>query len=146
MELLAVIVVLAIVAVIGTTTVLPLLSDSQEQAFRVEATSAVKSAEEANNLVTLGKRSYANDTNSCKVGNKICLTIDTLIDWGTYTGEKGSYKGKVEYDTSTNVYTLYFYKNAEYTFINTQGKNYNNEDIEISNSASWQESYEKCSC
>ncbi len=147
MELLAVIVVLAIVSVIGTSTVLPLLSNVRESAFRVGATNAVKSADSAIRLVELEEQDYTNDGTNCKIGKKVCFTIDTLVKWGVNDGEIGTYKGKVVVDTTDSnnpVYTLYFQKNAEFSFIKQHGKD--GEKMDISSSANWLDEYNSCTC
>ncbi len=146
-ELLAVIVVLAIVSVIGTVTVLPAISSVREDAFRVGATNAIKSARSAIDLVNLGERSFTNDGSNCRIGNTVCFTIDALIEWGTNDGSVGTYKGKIVADItnfSNPTYTVYFKKNAEYAFIGASGSTA--DDFDLASSADWSSEYETCTC
>lgn len=149
-ELLAVIVVLAIVAVLGTTTVLPLLSDARESAFRTEASDVITAFDAAKILGDAGKREYGNPTgSSCQKGKIVCITVSTLINWGTYDGDSDTYKGKVIIDTTNTkpTYTLYFKKGAEFAFVNQNYTNYvDNGDLVVPDSTNWNDSYETCSC
>lgn len=103
MELLAVIVVLAIVAVIGTTTVLPLLNDTKDEAFATEANEFKGAAYDAISLIILNKMDTANYT---KIANGYCFTVKNLIDEGVFDKDDGNYAGTVyaTKEAGSNVY------------------------------------------
>jgi len=148
-ELLAVIVVLAIVMVLATTTVLPYMGKAREEAFRLEATNVVKSAESAVDLYSLGEIKLKNNANSCKNSEKntICFTVNELIDLALYEGDKDVYSGSVTIDlTDTKIpsYLLYFKKNDEFKIIGGTHKDYNENGV-LSND-DWKEDYGKCNC
>ena len=116
-ELLAVIAILAVVSVIATRTVLPYMSGAREDAFRIEANTALDSARDYLDLYNLGELDITNDTESCKNGNTVCLSIAKLIDAGLYNADKSTFTGKVMIDiTNANIptYKLYFKKNNEF--------------------------------
>ena len=151
-ELLAVIVVLAIVTVIATQSVLPFMSSARRDAFAIEATDVVNSAESALSFYNLGKVTIAGDANSCKSGNKVCFTITKLIDLGLYEGDKNIYKGKVEIDitnSSVPTYTLYAQKGAEFSIVNSDTRDFTKDgsDIVDGGFASGKvNEYTSCSC
>ncbi len=146
-ELLAVIVVLAVVIALASTNVLPLMNTAREQAFRTEATLAIKNAKEAYLNYSLGSIKINNDTNSCVKENKVCFTIDELIKVGASSLKEGTYKGKVIINTTNNneeSYSLYLKKADEYWFINEPYSDYS-KNGEI-NKGTWNEDAEVCSC
>ncbi len=149
-ELLAVIVVLAIVMVLAVTTVLPMMGQSREKAFRIEATNAVKYAGDAYDLFNLGEIDINKDsTKSCynSTTNKMCFTIDELIDLQLYQVDKGIFLGKVDIDlTNRNqpIYTLYFKKNDEFRIVGEQFNTY--VDYGELNNAAWDNKYNSCTC
>lgn len=116
-ELLAVIVVLAIVTVIASSSILPYMSNARVDAFEVEATNIVKSAQSAMDLYNMGQVKLKGDTTSCKKDNNICFSVQELIDLGIYNDKTGNFKGYVNIDVtnSTNpTYELYLQKGAEF--------------------------------
>ena len=107
-ELLAVIAVLVIVTIISIQGVLHNTPKARLDAFAIEATSIIESAEKATE--NLNNFNLKNNVESCKIGTKVCLTIDELIRLEFYDGENDSYKGKVIIDLANNnepKYTLY---------------------------------------
>ena len=106
-ELLAVIVVLGIVMVIGTTTVLPLLEKSQKNAFATEANSAIESASNSVSLISLGEYEdpyYEITTNGTVTG--YCFTLEQLRNVGFWKkNDITGYEGSVTVTKSGNIYT-----------------------------------------
>ncbi len=147
-ELLAVIVVLAIVTTIAVSAILPYTgSGVREDAFRIEASNVVKAADDFLDSYNLGINNIKIDNNetSCKSANKVCLTVNKLIDSGFYKAEKGTFNGKVEITIGTpNSYTLYFQKGAEFSFVGQKYRDYQNNG-ELSTD-SWKDEYNSCSC
>lgn len=146
-ELLAVIIVLAIVMVLAATTVLPYMSTAREDAFRLEATNVITSAQNAIDLYNLKEIKLKNNENSCKKDNTICFSVSELIDLGIYEGDKNVYSGSVIVDlTNSKIpsYTLYLKKNDEFKIVGGTHKNY--KDNGVMSSENWSENYEKCSC
>ena len=90
-ELLAVIVVLAIVTVIATQSILPYMSNARPDAFGIEATNVVQSAESAVSFYNLNKINLKNNTSSCKKDKIICFTVAELINLGLYEGDTDYY-------------------------------------------------------
>ena len=80
-ELLAVIVVLAIVAVLGYSTVLPLLADSRKNAFATEANGVIDAAQNAMTLIQIDKadKEFVHFT---KKGDDTvyCFTLQDLVN------------------------------------------------------------------
>jgi len=146
-ELLAVIVVLGIVMVLATTTVLPLMSQSREKAFRTEANGVLQAAETVRDLYTLGELTMP--TNSCELGTKMCFTIDDLIDSGYYKGDKDTYDGTLTIDLSSNDYTLNFKKGSEFAIIGGTVKDYvknTTGTAALDQVSTWADANETCSC
>ncbi len=148
-ELLAVIVVLAIVMLLAVTTVLPMMSESRERAFRVEATNAVKFAEDAYRLHDLDAIKLNDDVKkSCISSDQkhMCFTIDELIDLQLYQVDKGIFEGRVDIDITSNKpnFTLYFKKNDEFRIVGEQFNTY--VDNGTLNNADWVDTYNSCSC
>ena len=149
-ELLAVIVVLAIVMVLAVTNVLPMMSQSREKAFRIEATNAVQYAEDAFQLYKLNAIKLNTDSKkSCKNDEikKMCFTIDELIDLQLYQVDKGIFSGHVDIDISDEnrpKFTLYFKKNDEFRIVNQTFNSF--VDNGTLDNAAWDESYNSCSC
>jgi len=116
-ELLAVIVVLAIVTVIASSSILPYMANARVDAFEVEATNIVKSAQSAMDLYNMGEVKLKGDTASCKKDKTVCFSVQELIDLGIYPDKTGNFSGRVEVDitNSTNpIYKLYLQKGAEF--------------------------------
>ena len=132
-ELLAVIVVLAIVTVIATQSILPYMSNARPDAFGIEATYVMKSAEDAATLHNLNKVKLKNNTASCKKDKVLCFTIAELINLGLYDGDSETYKGKVLIDFSnTEVdYTLYLQKGAEFSIVGSHETDFVNNKTDL---------------
>lgn len=150
-ELLAVIVVLAIVMVLAITTVLPLMEQSTEAAFRVEATNTIKKADEALTMYNLQQIKLNEDsTQSCKSsdGKKMCFTVAELVNLQLYEIDTDTFKGKVDINLTNSknpVYTLYFKKNAEFVLAEEEFKDYSKNGT-LKLLSEWSDSYESCSC
>lgn len=148
-ELLAVIVVLAIVTVLATRSVLPFMSSARVDAFRIEASNVIKSAEDAVDLYTIQQIKLKNNTLSCIKDNVLCITVEELINLGLYDGDKESFSGKVLVNISnlkSPSYTLYFQKNSEFNINGGTEKDYvNNGTV---NNGGWTSSNGQsvCSC
>ena len=115
-ELLAVIVVLAIVAIVGYSTILPLLGNTRRNAFLSEANYAVDAASRAVSVLQLGSMSASDlGTNSRGAANangeyKYCFTVKALADAGLYNKEEAkatdaAFKGRILVVPSGNTFT-----------------------------------------
>ncbi len=139
-ELLAVIVVLAIVMVLATRTILPLMNDAKKTSFANEATAAVDTATDTITIISLGQitstqLSSAGTEYQTKIDvaggiNKYCFTLKELQRLGFYEkaaryfdATKGPISGRAEYegkvvvtlDNNTNSYTYkVIMHNSEY--------------------------------
>ena len=146
-ELLAVIVVLAIVIAIATSTVLPAMTSARESEFRTEATRIIKRADEAFYNYYLGTLTVKNDNNSCVNQTKACFTVSELISKGISEIKEGTYTGKIEItlkDERPVDHNLYLKKADEYYFVNQPyGDFTKNGKI---NDGTWTEEAEKCTC
>lgn len=150
-ELLAVIVVLAIVTVIASSSILPYMSNARVDAFEVEATNVVKSAKSALDLYNMNQVSLKGNTSSCKKDNNICFTIKELVDLGIYKDKADNFSGKVLIDVTNSTaptYTLYLQKGAEFNI--TGGTETDYVDSTAINNGGWSDadatSYSTCSC
>lgn len=133
-ELLAVIVVLAIVTVIATQSILPYMSNARPDAFGIEATNVVQSAESAVSFYNLNKIDLKNNTSSCKKDKVICFTVAELINLGLYEGDSNSYKGKVLIDVTNSAnpsYTLYLQKGAEFSIVGSNETDFVNNKSDL---------------
>lgn len=98
-ELLAVIVVLAIVAVIGYSTVLPLLADSRRGTFATEANHVLDAAQSAMTLVQIDKAdmSYVHSKSAENGATKYCFTLEDLNNLQVLKKSLTDTQGKVLY-------------------------------------------------
>lgn len=101
-ELLAVIVVLAIIMLIAVQAVMPLLQDARKKAFVTEAQAAIDAAQAYYMSQAL--------SNNVTVGKGICIEIKTLIDKGFYATKREGYEGWVEINAKTDNPNDYLYK------------------------------------
>ena len=151
-ELLAVIVVLAIVSVIATTLVVRYMSNAKMDTFAVEASNVIASAKNAVSMNELNKLEIENNDNSCKIGNRMCFTIDTLIELGIFKGNKEVYDGKVNIDISDKQnlkYKLFLEKKDEFNIVDSNVIDYskNKDTINKGNFSGEEiEEYTICSC
>ena len=151
-ELLAVIVVLAIVTVIATQSILPLMKNAKIDAFATEASSIILSAKSVIDMHSLNKVDIDNDDNSCIHENKVCFTIDELIDLGVYEGNKDKFSGKVDIDISDRnnlKYNLFLEKTNEFNIINSSETDYSKNKNAINKGGFTEEDIEEytvCSC
>lgn len=149
-ELLAVIVVLAIVTVIATQSVLPLMKNASRDAFAIEATSVIKSAKDALSMYNLGKEKLDNNNKSCSNDEFICFSVEKLIDMGLYEGSKDVFSGKVLIDITNDEdvpkYTLYLQKGAEFSIVGGTAEDYTVEESIITRGGLNNNSYTVCSC
>jgi type IV pilus assembly protein PilA len=142
-ELLAVIVVLAVIMLVATTAVVPMMNRAQKQAFITDAQTIIKGAESyfiykdmtGGNVSGLEKQNTQeyDDTNYGHVSYK-CVDINVAsssgIDdlLGEYVEEKGkeSYYGTVVYDKIRNFYQIYVTDGEKYIFTDwkTDGKEF----------------------
>ena len=97
-ELLAVIVVLAIIMLIAVNAVLPRMNSARKQAFAIEANALMEAAQ-----------TYIVNTSLASAGeiNTRCVTVETLRTEG-YSELSSSYTGKVEILKGTG--SRYYYK------------------------------------
>lgn len=98
-ELLAVIVVLAIVMLIAVNAVLPRMEEARKQAFLIEANGLIKSAQQY--IVT---ESLAGNVNFVETGDAICVSVNDLVDKGHSSLDKNKYIGSVTITKSGNIY------------------------------------------
>lgn len=135
-ELLAVIVILAIVMVLASSSILPFMRNAGRDSFALEANGVIDAASNAISLITVGSISldgkYGADTTApaAKDFNKIttdtatkyCFSLDYLVDKGLFDLKKeslatngGKYSGIVEAVKNGNAYTYTVYiKNDEF--------------------------------
>lgn len=123
-ELLAVIVVLAIVMVLATTTVLPLMSDTQVNAFILEANNARDAASNVMTLISIGNTNDLNltagdDYRVNTANTKYCFSLKKLVEAGLWKKNiesvtpkdgKTEYEGKVIVTTSAGATNNYTYR------------------------------------
>lgn len=100
-ELLAVIVVLAIVMLAAVQAVIPRMNEARRQVFAIEANGIIDSAQ----TYFMNNSLMGNNTNSLPVaeGAIKCVTVATLIDNG-YSDLSKSYSGRVAVKKSGNLY------------------------------------------
>ena len=108
-ELLAVIVVLAIVAVLGASIILPALANARKDAFVTESNNFIEAASNAVNMIQVGsipKKEYEDagakyDTDA----KKYCFTLESLRELGLFDKKDiTGYNGKVEVDVSNKLH------------------------------------------
>lgn len=119
-ELLAVIVVLAIVMLIGVNAILPQMDKSRRNAFAIEANGVIKSAQQYVTTAAL--------TNGLVINTDgICIDIDTLINNGQSDLEKDKYKGSVwvrkpSATSDIYIYTVWMYGKYQLDFTEDEAK------------------------
>ncbi len=120
-ELLAVIVVLAIIMLIAVQAVLPLLQNARKNAFLVEVNNALDAAQ-----TYYATKAITGET----IGSGKCYSLDTLVSAGMYTTKKDTYKGWIEITPSSTNKNIYLYKitmtNGQYAVIGKGIKDNNN--------------------
>lgn len=142
-ELLAVIVVLAVIMLVATTAVVPMMNRAQKQAFITDAQTIIKGAESyfiykdmtGGNVSGLDKNTM-NDYNGTDYGYVSYKCVDINVDssagvddlLGEYVEEKGkeSYYGTVIYDKVKDYYQIYVTDGEKYIFTDweTDGKTF----------------------
>lgn len=128
-ELLAVIVVLAIVMLIAVQAVLPAMSESRKNIFSIEANGAIESAQTYfmnNSLGGSGDKLPVNE------GTVKCVTVKQLIDAGVSDLSTSNNEGVVLVAKKGNnyLYTVYLTKKSDGLMVNGYGNNGNyNVDI-----------------
>ena len=141
-ELLAVIVILAIVMVLASSSILPFMGNAARDSFALEANGVIDAASNAISLITVGSidsdnGSYGNQTIKDNTNNKnfkhnndksqYCFSLDYLVEFGLFDlkeeslasyGGKGKYEGAVVASKNSNAYTYTVYlSNGEYMVV-----------------------------
>lgn len=124
-ELLAVIVILAVVMLIGITSIGPLMANSRKSALRSDGLDLMNAAKTAYQAEAL-KTSPAFTATST-----VCMTIDWLEAQG-YTENKQNYKGSVlvSYNSGSYTYT-YWIANGTYAFKGADAKTAYDDDNKV---------------
>lgn len=143
-ELLAVIVILAIVMVLASSSILPFMRNAGRDAFALEANGVIDAASNAISLITVGsidadgsyngqpvpgntaddKKKHFNKVTT-DTATKYCFSLDYLVKFGLFdlkeaslksdSAGKGTYEGMVEAVKNGNAYTYTVYiKNDEF--------------------------------
>lgn len=95
-ELLAVIVVLAIVTVIASSSILPYMANAGRDAFVTEANTAIDGASSAMSLISLGSAGNNYTSKDNADGTKTyCFTLDNLKALSLWDKEDDDYAGAV---------------------------------------------------
>lgn len=148
-ELLAVIVVLAIVMLIAVQAILPQMENARKSVFALEANGAIDAAQTyfMNNSLSSGQNGFP-----VADGGTSCISIDDLIDKGYSDLEKGTYSGKVIVTKKANstlyLYTVYIQKNQTLVVAgkgNDAGYNADVVGSDVVDYAQWDVAYETCS-
>ena len=125
-ELLAVIVVLAIIMLIAVQAVLPLMQQSRKNAFTIEANGAIDAA-----MTYFVSKAISGEV----VGTGICYKLDTLEKEGMYTTKKAGYEGFINIVPSSASANVYLYKvtmtNGQYYVENAGVKDDKNVSVTI---------------
>ena len=146
LELIAITIIVSFFIVLALVSALPAASKAREQAFRVESTKIVESAESAVKKISNKELEIEESDNYCRKDNKYCLTIRALIDTNNYDSVNSNYSGKViVYLADNNTkYEVYIKKANEFKIIGGFRNNYKEHGVlSIQN---WNEDYEKCIC
>jgi len=127
------------------------MDQSKEQAFRTEATSIIKSAENVKNLISLEKLKVSDIAGSCSSATIMCFPIDSLINLGYHDGNKDNYDGTIYFKNSLNgsyVFSnLNLIKGIEYAIIDGTAKDYTKDTVELSAVSKWdKDKHPKCTC
>ena len=129
-ELLAVIVVLAIVMLIALQAVLPAMNSARRQTFAIEANGAIDAAN-TYFMSSMWTPDAGRDQLPVEDGSTVCVELDVLYSAGYTELSPENYSGKVEVKKSGNLYlyTVYIQKD-ETMMVNGAGNDGNyNEDI-----------------
>lgn len=116
-ELLAVIVILAVVMLVGITSIGPIMANSRKSALKsdgIDLMNAAKTAYQAEAMT---------NSPAFQPNQSICFDINWLVAKG-YAENKQSYKASVlvKYDPSTNQYSYsYWIGNKTYDFLGATG-------------------------
>ena len=115
-ELLAVIVVLAIVMLVAVQSVLPQMEKARRQTLALDAQTAIEAANTyfMNLSLSTGK-GFPSANNG-----KNCVDIATLINTG-YFSVKGKYEGRVVVEKSNNNYLYTVYLRKDQLMVNGKG-------------------------
>ena len=103
-ELLAVIVILAVVMLIGVTAIGPLIDSTRESALRTEGTGLVDSAKIAYQALQLQSEAGISGENV-----KVCFSMDDLVDAGYFERKDSKIKGSVLVSSDGSKYTYTFW-------------------------------------
>lgn len=146
LELIAVNIFISFLIIVALMNVLPASSKAREQAFRVEATKIVESAEKTIEKTNNKELKIEENDEYCKLDNKYCLTINSLIATNNYEYVNSNYKGKVivTLDKNNTQYEVYIKKGNEFKIIGGFRNNY--KEHGVLSIQSWNEDYEKCMC
>lgn len=123
-ELLAVIVILAVVMLIGVTAVGPMMSRSRKSSLATEGLSAMKAAQ------TAYQAEQMNGSSTIKSNSTVCFDLRYLNLMGYFEKGTGSddYTGSilVEWDSTNKKYNYFIWiSNGTYKFDGIQPNNYN---------------------
>lgn len=116
-ELLAVIVILAVVMLIGITAIGPLMTNSRKAALRSDGLDLIKAAKTAYQAEALKTDPEFNSTQS------VCMSLEWLKKEG-YTENKQDYKGSVlvTYDGAGQYSYKYWLSNGVYYYLAADSK------------------------
>ena len=136
-ELLAVIVVLALVAVLATTTLLPYMRKARTRAFAIEAQEAINAAVNLTNLIELGEISK-NEVSYKQYENGYCYNLTNLIDAGLYKKSNNKYDAKIDVTKKGNefVYQITMTNGEFYIYNSSNPKSIDVQEISIDNTVS----------
>lgn len=131
-ELLAVIVILAVVMLIGVTAILPLMGRARKSALGSEGVSLVDTAKTAYQAEQLNNNSKIKSTSS------VCFSIAWLKAHNYYDKNDTNYKGSVLVSYASGKYTYKFWiDNGTYYIDNADANTYDSEtDVKDGSSTS----------
>lgn len=119
-ELLAVIVVLAIVMLIAVSAVLPQMEKARRQTLALEAHTAIESAQTY--FMSKSVSGKSGEGLPAKGGATNCVTISELINDGQFTTRSGTYDGKVVVTKKANsniyLYSVWLQKDNSWMVVN----------------------------
>lgn len=129
-ELLAVIVVLAIVTVIATQSILPLIANVGRDSFASEANIAIEGASDAMTLITIGSVDSSNYTYD-DTNKTYCFTLENLNNLGFFDKDldNGGYEGTVTVQPSGSNYTYSIEMHNDDYYVKTTGGSVKTEDL-----------------
>lgn len=146
LELISVTTLVSFFIILALVNALPAASKAREQAFRVEATKIVESTEKTIEKINNKEFEIEENDEYCKIDNKYCLTINSLIETNNYENVNSNYNGKVivYLDKDNTQYEVYIKKGNEFKIIGGFRNNY--KEHGVLSIQSWNEDYEKCTC